>query len=72
MVTLDLPETAAPRRAFTWPEAVPFTPTLLAELDDTDARDTAYNALKSYMKELQGTARGARRGKNGLLAKLGL
>ena len=41
-------------------------------IDDTDARDTAYNALKAYMKELKGTARGSLRGKNGLLAKLGL
>lgn len=41
-------------------------------IEDTTARDTAYNALKAYMKELKGTARGALRGKNGLLAKLGL
>ncbi len=41
-------------------------------IDDTGARDTAYKALKEYMKELKGTARGALRGKHGLLAKLGL
>jgi hypothetical protein len=41
-------------------------------IDDTDARDKAYQALKTFMKELKGTARGALRGKNGLLAKLGL
>lgn len=41
-------------------------------IEDTTARDEAYNALKAYMKELKGTARGALRGKNGLLAKLGL
>jgi hypothetical protein len=41
-------------------------------MEDTTARDTAYNALKAYMKELKGTARGALRGKNGLLAKLGM
>ncbi len=41
-------------------------------IDDTADRDTAYEALKAYMKELKGTARGALRRKNGLLAKLGL
>jgi len=41
-------------------------------IDDTEERDKAYNALKEYMKELKGVARGALRGKNGLLAKLGL
>jgi hypothetical protein len=41
-------------------------------IDDTKDRDTAYEALKDFMKELKGTARGALRGKNGLLAKLGL
>jgi len=41
-------------------------------IEDTSARDTAYEALKDFMKELKGTARGALRGKNGLLAKLGL
>jgi hypothetical protein len=41
-------------------------------IEDTTARDEAYNALKTFMKELKGTARGALRGKHGLLAKLGL
>lgn len=41
-------------------------------IEDTSARDTAYDALKAYMKELKGTARGALRGKAGPLAKLGL
>ena len=39
-------------------------------IDDTATRDTAYKALKTYMKELKGTARGALRAKPGLLAKL--
>ena len=40
--------------------------------EDTSARDTADNALKDYMKEFKGTARGGLRGNPGLLAKLGL
>lgn len=41
-------------------------------IDDTAERDAAYTALKTFMKELKGTARGALRGKPGLLAKLEL
>lgn len=41
-------------------------------IDDTAARDAAYQSLKSFMKELKGTARGALRSKPGLLAKLEL
>lgn len=41
-------------------------------IDDTSDRDNAYAALKTFMKELKGTARGALRGKPGLLAKLEL
>ncbi len=41
-------------------------------IDDTSERDAAYAALKEFMKELKGTARGALKGKNGLLAKLEL
>ena len=41
-------------------------------IDDTAARDAAYAALKTFMKELKGTARGALRAKPGLLAKLEL
>ncbi|MBC8126209.1 MAG: hypothetical protein H8M99_03540 [Gloeobacteraceae cyanobacterium ES-bin-144] len=43
-----------------------------AAIDDTAARDEAYENLKSFMKELKGTARGALRGNPGLLAKLEL
>jgi hypothetical protein len=39
---------------------------------DTATRDTAYHALKEFMKELKGTARGALRSQPALLAKLGL
>jgi len=39
-------------------------------IEDTAERDAAYAALKTFMKELKGTARGALRGKPGLLAKL--
>ena len=41
-------------------------------IEDTAERDSAYDALKAFMKELKGTARGALRGKPGLLAKLEL
>lgn len=41
-------------------------------IEETSGRDIAYEALKEFMKELKGTARGALRGKNGLLAKLEL
>ena len=41
-------------------------------IGDTAERDAAYAALKTFMKELKGTARGALRGKPGLLAKLEL
>ena len=41
-------------------------------IDDTAERDAAYDALKTFMKELKGTARGALRAKPGLLAKLEL
>ena len=41
-------------------------------IEDTAERDAAYHALKAFMKELKGTARGALRGKPGLLAKLEL
>ena len=41
-------------------------------IDDTAQRDAAYDALKTFMKELKGTARGALRSKPGLLAKLEL
>ena len=41
-------------------------------IDDTAERDAAYTALKTFIKELKGTARGALRGKPGLLAKLEL
>ena len=37
-------------------------------IDDTRERDTAYEALKDFMQELKGPARG----KHGLLAKLEL
>jgi hypothetical protein len=40
--------------------------------EDTAARDAAYNALKEYMKEIMGTARGAFRGNAGALTKLKL
>ena len=39
---------------------------------DTSQRDTTYDALRAYMKELKGVAKGALRGKHDLLAKLGL
>ena len=38
-------------------------------IEDTAERDATYAALKTFMKELKGTARGALRGKPGLLAK---
>ncbi len=38
--------------------------------EDPAERAAAYEALKTFMKELKGTARGALRGKPGLLAKL--
>ena len=41
-------------------------------IDDPAQRDAAYDALKTFMKELKGTARGALRAKPGLLAKLEL
>ena len=41
-------------------------------IDDTSVRDAAYEALKDFMQELKGTARGALRGQHGLLAKLEL
>ncbi|GAA5483325.1 hypothetical protein [Haloferula sargassicola] len=41
-------------------------------IDDTAIRNAAYKALKTYMKELKGIARGALRKKPGLQAKLGL
>jgi len=41
-------------------------------IEDTAERDAAYANLKTFMKELKGTARGALRGKPGLLAKLEL
>ena len=41
-------------------------------IEDTSERNEAYTALKTFMKELKGTARGALRGKPGLLAKLEL
>jgi hypothetical protein len=41
-------------------------------IDDTTDRDAAYDALKEFMKEIKGVARGALRRKNGLLTKLGL
>jgi hypothetical protein len=39
-------------------------------IEDTATRDQHYEALKTYMKELKGTAKGALRGKPDLLAKL--
>lgn len=41
-------------------------------LEDTAARDHAYESLRTYMKELKGTAKGALRSHHDLLAKLGL
>jgi hypothetical protein len=41
-------------------------------IDSTGERNTAYVALRAYMKELKGVARGALRGKHGLRAKLEL
>jgi hypothetical protein len=41
-------------------------------IESTGERNTAYVALRAYMKELKGVARGALRGKPGLLAKLEL
>lgn len=41
-------------------------------IDSTEERNTAYVALRAYMKELKGVARGALRGKPGLRAKLDL
>jgi hypothetical protein len=41
-------------------------------IDDTSDRNDAYKEFKAFMKELRGVARGALRGKHGLLAKLGL
>jgi hypothetical protein len=41
-------------------------------MDSTEERNTAYAALRAYMKELKGVARGALRGKPGLRAKLEL
>jgi hypothetical protein len=38
----------------------------------TESRDAAYEALKDYMKEIMGTARGAFRGNAGALTKLKL
>ena len=38
----------------------------------TEARDKAYAKLRAFMRELKGVARGALRGKRGLLAKLEL
>ena len=43
-----------------------------AAIGDTAARDQAYDDLREFMKELKGVAKGALRGKPGLLAKLGL
>lgn len=40
--------------------------------ETTTARDTAYNGLKEYMKEIRGVARGAFRGNPGALTKLKL
>ena len=39
---------------------------------NTEARDAAYDALRGFMKELKGVAKGALRGKHALLSKLGL
>jgi len=41
-------------------------------MDSTEERNNAYVALRAYMKELKGVARGALRGKPGLRAKLEL
>lgn len=41
-------------------------------IGNTAARDAAYDALRKFMKELKGVAKGALRGKPALLAKLGL
>jgi hypothetical protein len=41
-------------------------------MESTEERNNAYVALRAYMKELKGVARGALRGKAGLLAKLDL
>jgi hypothetical protein len=41
-------------------------------IEDTSLRDSTYDALRAYMKELKGVAKGALRGKHDLLAKLGL
>ena len=41
-------------------------------IEATQARDKAYAELRALMKELKGVARGALRGKRGLLAKLEL
>jgi hypothetical protein len=41
-------------------------------MDSTEERNKAYVALRAYMKELKGIARGALRDKPGLLAKLEL
>ncbi|MBC8127610.1 MAG: hypothetical protein H8M99_10770 [Gloeobacteraceae cyanobacterium ES-bin-144] len=43
-----------------------------AAIDGTAARNAAYENLKTFMKELKGTARGALRSNPGLLAKLEL
>lgn len=40
-------------------------------IGDTSVRDAAYDALRTYMKELKGVAKGALRGKHSLLSKLG-
>jgi hypothetical protein len=41
-------------------------------IDSTEERNDAYDALRAYLKELKGVARGALRGKPGLRAKLEL
>ncbi len=41
-------------------------------IEDIAERAAAYEALKTFIKELKGTARGALGGKHGLLAKLEL
>ncbi len=40
-------------------------------IGETAKRDSAYDALREFMKELKGVAKGALRGKPSLLAKLG-
>jgi hypothetical protein len=41
-------------------------------MGDTSERDAAYDRLREFMKELKGVARGALRGRQDLLSKLGL